>query len=75
MVNYLGLAYKDAVAFIACEILPSLNGTIVLAFCFIQDHAYPLASGKECGSNIGHSTTVALPNHLHTGADPQGPGA
>lgn len=64
------MAYKDAMAFITCEILPSLDSAIILAFCFIQDHAYPFASGKECGSNIGNSASVAFSNHLYPGAYP-----
>ena len=49
---YLGLLHKDAVSFIASEVLPALDGSVILAFCFIQDHTYPLASSKKAGSNV-----------------------
>lgn len=72
--EYLGLAHKYAMPFITSEVLPALDSSIILALCFIQDHAYPFASGKECGSNIGHRASVPFSNHLHTGAHSQRPG-
>lgn len=73
--KYLGLAHKDTMPFITSEVLPALDSSIILALCFIQDHAYPFASGKECGSNIGHSASMAFSNHLYTGAHSQRSGA
>lgn len=51
--------------FLTGEVAFPLHGAIILAFWLIQYDAHPFPRGKEGGANIGNSTTLTLPYHLH----------
>lgn len=51
--------------FLAGEVAFPLHGAIVLSFGLIQYDAHPFPRGKEGGADIGDSTTLTLPYHLH----------
>lgn len=55
--------------FFAGEVALALHGAVVLAFGLIQYDSNPFPRGKESGANVGNSTPLALPNHLHYVAD------
>lgn len=64
-ITHLGLSDKYPVVFLTGEVAFPLHGAIVLAFGLIQYDAHPFPRGKEGGANIGNSTTLPLPYHLH----------
>lgn len=55
--------------FLTGEVAFPLHRAIVLAFGLIQYDAHPFPRGKEGGANIGNSTPLTLPYHLHYRAD------
>lgn len=69
IVTNLGLSDKYPMVFFAGEVALPLHGAIVLAFGLIQYDSHPFPRGKESGANVGNSTPLALPDHLHYVAD------
>lgn len=65
----LGLSDEDPVVLLAGEVALPLHGAIVLPFGLVEDDAHPLPRGEEGGADVGHGATLALPDHLHHGAD------
>lgn len=51
------------------EVAFPLHGAIILALGIIQYDAHPFPRGKEGGTDVGNSTALTLPRHLHYGAD------
>lgn len=64
-VTNLGLSDKYPMIFFTGEVFFPLHGAIVLAFGLVQYDANPFPRSKKGGANIGNSTALTLPDHLH----------
>ena len=64
-ITNLGLSDKYPMIFFTGEVSFPLHGAVVLAFGLVQYDANPFPRSKKGGANIGNSTALTLPDHLH----------
>lgn len=62
-------------ALLAGEVALALHGAVVLALGLIQNDPHPFPRGKEGVADVGHRAALPLADHLHRGADFDGPAA